>query len=245
MRRVALVTGGASGIGSAVATRLAEDGMEVVVADREDPGSTGATAVVADVADRQTCRSLVDRVIDEHGSLDVLVNNAGFQHVSPIADFDADVWERMLAVMLTAPFLLTSFALPHMRARSWGRIVNMASIHSLVASPFKAGYVSAKHGLLGLTRTAALEAGPHGITVNAVCPAYVRTPLVSQQVADQAAAHGLSHDEVVTQVMLEPAAVKRLIEPEEVASVVSFLCSDAGRSVTGAAWTIDLGWTAR
>jgi 3-hydroxybutyrate dehydrogenase len=249
MSRVALVTGGASGIGFAVATRLAADGMVVVIADKDDAGAAGdaigAGVVVADVADREVCRSLVADTVADHGSIDVLVNNAGYQHVSPVDEFDPDTWEHMMSVMLTAPFLLTRYAFAAMRERRWGRIVNMASIHAVVASPFKAGYVSAKHGLVGLTRTTALEGGAYGITANAVCPAYVRTPLVESQITDQAAAHGLDADHVVREIMLEPAAIKRLIEPDEVAGVVSFLCSDGGASVTGATWTIDLGWTAR
>jgi 3-hydroxybutyrate dehydrogenase len=151
----------------------------------------------------------------------------------------------MLALMLTAPFLLTRYCWPSMKKHKWGRVVNIASIHALVASPFKAGYISAKHGLIGLTRTAALEGGEHGITVNAICPAYVRTPLVDSQIADQARANRMSDDEVIEKIMLAPAAVKRLIEPQEVADFVAYLCGDAAGTITGAALTMDLGWTAR
>jgi 3-hydroxybutyrate dehydrogenase len=151
----------------------------------------------------------------------------------------------MIALMLTAPFLLTRYCWPAMKKQRWGRVVNIASIHALVASPFKAAYISAKHGLVGLTRTAALEGGEHGITANAICPAYVRTPLVDSQIADQAKANRLSVDEVIEKVMLAPAAVKRLIEPAEVADFAAYLCSQAGGVITGAALAMDLGWTAR
>jgi len=188
---------------------------------------------------------LADEALRLHGTVHVLVNNAGFQHVAPIEDFPEDQWDRMLALMLTAPFLLTRSLWPAMKKQKWGRVVNIASIHALVASPFKAGYISAKHGLVGLTRTAALEGGEHGITVNAICPAYVRTPLVDNQVADQAKANNLSPEEVIEKIMLAPAAVKRLIEPAEVADCVAYLCSDAAGVITGSALTMDLGWTAR
>lgn len=249
--RVAIVTGGASGIGRAVAERLAADGCRVAVVDLNAAqagavaDAIGGLAIQADLSNRVDCRRAVDETVAHFGRVDILVNNAGFQHIAPIADFPEDTWEKMLAVMLTAPFLLTKYAWPGMAARGWGRVVNISSIHGKVASPFKAGYVSAKHGLIGLTRAAALEGGGAGITVNAVCPAYVRTPLVENQIADQARTRGISAEEVVAQVMLEPAAIKRLIEPEEVAGLVAYLCSDAAAVITGAAWDIDLGWTAR
>ena len=157
----------------------------------------------------------------------ILINNAGFQHIDPIEVFPEDTWDKMLAVMLTAPFLLTKYVWGSMKTRGWGRIVNVSSIHGRVASPFKSAYITAKHGLIGLTRTAALEGGEHGITVNAICPAYVRTPLVENQIADQARTRGISTEDVVEQVMLEPAAIKRLITPEEVAALVVYLCSEA------------------
>ena len=249
--KIAIVTGGASGIGLACAERLAADGMKVVLADMN--GKAGAEHakrlagdfISSNLTKREDCRKLVDETIRKHGSVHVLVNNAGFQHVSPIEDFPEDQWERMLSLMLTAPFLLTRYAWPAMKKQKWGRVVNIASIHALIASPFKVGYIAAKHGLVGLTRTAALEGGEHGITVNAICPAYVRTPLVDNQIADQAKANNLSKEEVVEKIMLAPAAVKRLIEPAEVAAFVAFLCSDAAGTITGSALTMDLGWTAR
>ena len=249
--RVAIVTGGAGGIGRAVAERLTADGCRVAVVDlNEEQASAvadtiGGLAIQADLSMRADCRRAVDETIAHFDRADILVNNAGFQHIAPIADFPEDVWERLLAVMLTAPFLLTKYVWPQMAERGWGRVVNISSIHGKVASPFKAGYISAKHGLIGLTRTAALEGGSVGITVNALCPAYARTPLVESQIDAQARSRNISAEEVVSQVMLEPAAIKRLIEPDEIASLVAYLCSDAAGAVTGAAWEIDLGWTAR
>ncbi|HEU4644693.1 MAG TPA: 3-hydroxybutyrate dehydrogenase [Burkholderiales bacterium] len=251
MSKVALVTGAASGIGLACAERLAADGMKVVLADvKEKAGAEhakrlGGSFVAADLSARDGCRRLVDAALKAHGTVHVLVNNAGFQHVSPIEDFPEDQWERMIALMLTAPFLLTRYCWPAMKKQKWGRVVNIASIHALIASPFKVGYIAAKHGLVGLTRTAALEGGAHGITVNAICPAYVRTPLVDSQIADQAKANHMSPDEVIEKIMLAPAAVKRLIEPREVADFVAYLCTEPAGTITGAALTMDLGWTAR
>ena len=251
MTKVALVTGAASGIGLACAERLAADGMNVVLADvNEKAGAEhaqrlGGTFVAADLAARDGCRKLVDAALKAHGTVHVLVNNAGFQHVAPIGEFPEDQWERMIALMLTAPFLLTRYCWPSMQKQKWGRVVNIASIHALIASPFKVGYISAKHGLIGLTRTAALEGGEHGITVNAICPAYVRTPLVDSQIEDQAKANRMSPGEVIEKIMLAPAAVKRLIEPREVADFVAYLCSEPAGTITGAALTMDLGWTAR
>ncbi len=248
--RIAIVTGGASGIGRAVATGLSEAGHHVMVVDRPGSdggavaGSIGGEFIGTDLSTRAGCRDVVDLVIERHARVEILVNNAGFQHIDPIEEFPEDRWDEMIAVMLTAPFLLTRYAWPSMKTGGWGRIVNMASIHSVRASPFKVGYISAKHGLIGLTRTAAREGGEFGITVNAISPSYVRTPLVENQITDQARTRGLSEDEVVEQVMLAPASVKRLIEPEEIAALVVYLCSDAASAVTGANWTIDAGWTA-
>jgi len=251
MSKVAIVTGAASGIGLACAERLAADGMKVVLADLNEAAGAehakrlGGTFVKADLGSRTGCRALVDAALKAYGTVHVLVNNAGFQHVSPIEDFPEEQWERMISLMLTAPFLLTRYCWPSMKQQKWGRVVNIASIHALIASPFKVGYISAKHGLIGLTRTAALEGGEHGITVNAICPAYVRTPLVDGQIADQAKANAMSPDEVIEKIMLAPAAVKRLIEPREVADFVAYLCGEPAGTITGAALTMDLGWTAR
>jgi 3-hydroxybutyrate dehydrogenase len=251
VKKVAVVTGAASGIGLACAERLAKDGCSVVLADvneaagREHARRLGGSFFKIDLTQRSGCKNLVEETLKAHGNVHILVNNAGYQHVSPIEDFPEDQWERMISLMLTAPFLLTRYCWPSMKKQKWGRVVNIASIHALVASPFKAGYISAKHGLVGLTRTAALEGGEHGITVNAICPAYVRTPLVDNQIADQARANRMSAEEVIEKIMLAPAAVKRLIEPAEVADFAAYLCSEPAGVITGAALTMDLGWTAR
>ena len=249
--KVALVTGAASGIGLACAERLARDGARVVLCDlNEKAGAEQAkrlngTFIAADLSKRSDCKRLVEETLRVHGTVHILVNNAGYQHVSPIEEFPEEQWERMIGLMLTAPFLLTRYCWPAMKKQKWGRLVNIASIHALIASPFKVAYIAAKHGLVGLTRTSALEGGEFGITANAICPAYVRTPLVDNQIAASAKANNLSPEEVVRKIMLEPAAVKRLIEPAEVAEFVAYLCSEHAGVITGAALTMDLGWTAK
>lgn len=248
--KVVVVTGGASGIGLAIAERFAADGAKVVIADvKQETGAPvaerlGGLFVAGDLSKRADCKGLIDRTIERYGTVHVLVNNAGFQHIAPIPDFPEDTWDTMIALMLTAPFLLTRYAWPSMQRQNWGRIINIASVHALRASPFKSAYISAKHGLLGFTRTAAREGGPHGITAHAICPSYVRTPLVENQIADQARTRGIPEEEVIEQVMLAPAAIKRLVEPEEVAALAAFLCSDAASAMSGAAIPIDAGWTA-
>ena len=249
--KIAVVTGAASGLGLAIAERLAAEGAKVVVSDiNADAGNAaaarlGGTFVQADMGKRADCRALVDRTMASYGTVHILVNNAGFQTVETIEAFPEDAWDKMQAVMLTAPFLLTKYVWPAMRKQCWGRIFNISSIHGLIASPNKVAYVSAKHGLVGLTKTAALEGGAFGITANAICPAYVRTPLVDKQIADQARTRGIAPEEVIQKIMLEPAAVKRLIEPAEVAYFVAYLCGEGAGVITGAALTMDLGWTAR
>ncbi|CAO1661151.1 3-hydroxybutyrate dehydrogenase [Salinicola sp. NYA28a] len=248
--RVAVVTGTSSGIGRAVVERLAVDGCRVLAVDANPEGeaiaqAAGAAFFQADLTDGQQCAQVIATAVERFGSVDILVNNAGIQHVADIENFPEAKWRTIIDLMLTAPFLLTQAAWPYMRQGGWGRIVNIASIHASVASPGKSAYVSAKHGLIGLTRTAALEGGELGITANAVCPAYVRTPLVERQIADQARLNRMDESEVVEKIMLSGAAVKRLIEPGEVAGVVAYLASDQASAVTGADWSIDLGWTAR
>lgn len=250
--RVALVTGAASGIGQAIAVALAATGATVIVTDIDERGAAdvasrlpGAWAAHLDVSSREDCRSVVDAAIARAGHIDILVNNAGLQSVHPVESFPEDRWEYMIRVMLIGPFLLTRYVLPMMYERDWGRVINIASIHALVASPNKSAYVAAKHGLLGLTRAVALEAGAHGVTVNAVCPAYVRTPLVERQIEDLARTEGIPVEEVLGRVMLAQSAIRRLAEPKDVAAYVGFLCSEAGALITGSAQTIDGGWTAR
>jgi 3-hydroxybutyrate dehydrogenase len=251
MKKCAIVTGGASGIGKSIAKALSREGNRVVVADinRKEGLSVaervGGYFIETDLSDRDSCRNLVDTTLEKYERVDILVNNAGIQHVSSLEEFPEDKWDHMLTVMLTAPFLLTKYVWPSMKTLTWGRVINIASIHGIVASPNKAAYVSAKHGLIGLTRTAALEGGSHGITVNALCPAYVRTPLVERQIADQAKTHGIPEEQVVDEILLKSAAIKKLVEPDEVADIVCYLSSDKGATITGACWTIDCGWTAQ
>jgi 3-hydroxybutyrate dehydrogenase len=248
--RVALITGAGSGIGRSIAHVFAENGARVIVNDVRDSGSEVAdevkgTFLKADLADMEQARELGRRATEVAGRVDILVNNAGLQHLDPVDEFPEETWAKLIQIMLVAPFQLTKHVLGGMKERGWGRIINMSSIHGLVASPYKSAYVSAKHGLIGLTKTVALEVGAYGVTVNAICPAYVRTPLVEVQIGDQARTRGISEDEVIEKVMLESAAIKRLIEPEEVARLALFLASEDGLSITGSAYRIDVGWTAR
>ena len=239
------MTGAASGIGRAVAERLQADGMDVLSVDlRPDPDGPG-TPFEADLTEANANEASVEEAIKRFGRLDVVVANAGIQHVSPIEEFPVEKWNTIVALLLTSPFLLARYSWPALKASGAGRFIAIASVHGLVASPFKAAYISSKHGVVGLCKTLALEGAGHGITANAVCPAYVRTPLVEKQIADQARAHGLPEDEVIEKVILQPHAVKELIEPSEVAGVVAFLASPGGKMFTGAPITLDQGWTAR
>jgi 3-hydroxybutyrate dehydrogenase len=232
--KVALVTGARGGIGAAIVERLEADGWTVRGVDVDD----------ADLTTRDGNRQVVEDALAAHGRLDAIVPNAGFQHVAPIADFPEEQWDRLLALLLTSPFLLAKHAWQALAAGGDGRICVIASAHALTASPFKAGYVAAKHGVLGLVKTLALEGAPVGISATAVCPAYVRTPLVEAQIAAQAASHGLPAERVLEDVILERQAVKRLLEPSEVADLVAFLLSPSGRGITGVPVPLDLGWTA-
>ena len=235
MTRTALVTGAASGIGLAIAERLAADGWQVHGVDLAD----------GDLSTREGNRAVVEQALERFGRLDAVVPVAGFQHVAPIAEFPEDRWDALLAILLTSPFLLAKYAWEALAAGGDGRFLVVASVHGLVASPFKAGYVSAKHGVMGLVKTIALEGAEAGISAAALCPAYVRTPLVEAQVAAQAEAHGVPEERVLEDVLLAPQAVKRLIEPAEVADVAAFLLGPGGRSFSGAPVVMDLGWTAR
>lgn len=240
----ALVTGGASGIGRACAVRLAQAGARVAVLDLDGEGARkvareiGGEAIEADLSDLEA--------VGELGiSADIVVNNAGLQHVAPVEEFPPELFTKIIRIMLEAPFLLVRQALPGMYERGWGRVVNISSIHGLVASEYKSAYVAAKHGLEGFSKVLALEGGPKGVTSNCICPAYVRTPLVEGQISDQARRHGIPESEVIEKIMLAEPAIKRLVEPEEVAEMVLYLCSPAASFINGASLTIDGGSTAR
>lgn len=245
----ALVTGGASGIGAAAARALAAHGAHVVVADMDE---TGAGALADEVNGSTWAVNFLDsdavtdaRLATALDGIDILVNNAGIQRVSPIQDFDPADFRRILTLMLEVPFLLVRAALPGMYASGFGRIINVSSVHGIRASPYKSAYVAAKHGLEGLSKVTALEGGEHGVTSNCVSPGYVRTPLVEKQITDQAAVHGIPEDEVLSKIMLTESAIKRLVEPHEVGSLIAWLSSPDAAMVTGASYTMDGGWSAR
>lgn len=256
-RRSALVTGSTSGIGLAIAANLASQGMNIVLNGFGDPAEVEALRkrlasehgvdVLYDGADmsrQDQIEAMLARATQQLGGIDVLVNNAGIQHVAPVDEFPVDKWNAILAINLSAAFHTTRLALPHMKSRGWGRIVNIASAHALVASPFKSAYVAAKHGIAGFTKTVALEVAELGITANAVCPGYVLTPLVEKQIPDTAKARGITEEQVKRDVLLAAQPTKRFVTTDEVAALVAFLCSDAAASITGTALPIDGGWTA-
>ncbi|MBV5243822.1 3-hydroxybutyrate dehydrogenase [Mycolicibacterium sp. PAM1] len=242
--RTAVVTGGAGGIGAACAKALAERGVTVTVADIDE---VGAKTVAEEIGGKAWTLDLLDVAALESLQLetDILVNNAGVQNISEIAEFPPEKFRSMMALMVEAPFLLIRAALPHMYRNEFGRVINISSIHGLRASPFKVAYVTAKHALEGLSKVTALEGGPHGVTSNCINPGYVRTPLVTKQIADQARTHGIPEDQVVSDILLKESAVKRLVEPEEVGSLVAWLASPAAGMATGASYTMDGGWSAR
>ena len=247
--RRAVVTGGASGIGAASARAIAARGAHVIVADIDGDGASAVAAEIGgstwevDLLDTEALTD--DALAGELDGVDILVNNAGIQRVSPIQDFDPRDFRRIISLMLEAPFLLIRAALPGMYERDFGRIINVSSVHGIRASPFKSAYVSAKHGLEGLSKVTALEGGAFGVTSNCVSPGYVRTPLVEKQIAEQAAVHGIPESEVLSRIMLTESAIKRLVEPDEVGSLVAWLASDEAAMVTGASYTMDGGWLAR
>ena len=239
-----LVTGAASGIGRACAEAFAAAKADVVVLDRNDDGARDVAAAVggqALVVELDDPVAVAEMPLDE---VDVVINNAGFQHVAPLSEFEPAVFGSMLRVMVESPFAIARAVLPHMRERGWGRFVHVSSIHGLRASPFKAGYVTAKHAVEGLSKALAVEGAPYGITSNTICPGYVRTPLVEQQIADQARSHHIDEEQVLDDVLLARTPVKRLIEPAEVARLAVFLCGPGSASMSGAAYQISGGWTA-
>lgn len=256
-RKTALVTGSTSGIGLAIAERFAADSFNVVLNSYTDDGQDHALAaemsqnhagevvyIQADMSKPDRCRALIAAAAERFGTVDVLVNNAGIQHVAKIEEFPDAKWDAIIAINLGSAFHATKAVIPHMKALGRGRIINMASAHGLVASPFKSAYVAAKHGLVGLTKTTALELAETGITANAICPGYVKTPLVEGQISDTAKARGISETEVVRDVMLKAQATKKFVEYDELVGLLLYLVSDAGASCTGATFPIDGGWTA-
>ena len=250
--RVAIVTGAANGLGLSIARAFSQEGARVALADLDGQGVEkaasgleGAISVQLDVRDRDATKAAMEKTFTEFGRLDILVNNAGFQRIAPIGEFDEGDWEAIIGTMLTGTFLCTKHALPHLRRSGSGRIINIASVHSLVASPFKSAYVAAKHGVLGFTKALALEEAANGITANAVCPSYIRTALAEEQITEQAQANNVTEAEALEKMILEPVAIKRLLEPEEVSELVVYLASDLASGVTGSAIPIDCGWTAR
>jgi len=255
--KTAIVTGSTSGIGLGIAEAFARSGANVVLNGFGDTmqieetraslaSRTNATVLYspADMGKPKAIEHMIRQTADTFGGVDIMVNNAGIQHVAPIEDFPDEKWDAILSINLSSAFHATKLVLPMMRRRGWGRVINVASAHALVASPYKAAYVAAKHGVLGLTKVTALEAAEDGITCNALCPGYVRTPLVERQIDDQARAHGISRDKVIADVLLKEQPTKRFVEVEELAALALFLCSDHGGSVTGAALPVDGGWTA-
>jgi 3-hydroxybutyrate dehydrogenase len=249
--KVALVTGSTSGIGLAIAAALAANGAKLMINGFGEGqeisrlcDELGAVHDGADMADPRAIERMVRRCAEELGGPDILVNNAGIQHVAPIEEFPSDKWDAIIAINLSAAFHTVRLAVPGMRAKGWGRIINTASAHSLVASPGKSAYVAAKHGIVGLTKTVALESARDGITVNCISPGYVWTPLVEKQIPDTMKARGLTREEVLNDVLLAAQPTKRFVTPEEVAALALFLCGEEARSITGANLTVDGGWTA-
>ena len=256
--KVAVVTGSTSGIGLGIARALAMQGCRVVLNGRRQTDETeslraeiaaasGTDAIFrrADMSKPDDIRAMMEAVADELGPADILVNNAGVQHVAPIQDFSSEAWDMVLATNLSSAFHCTKAVLPAMKKRGWGRIINIASAHGLVASPFKSAYVAAKHGMLGLTKVTALETAEEGITCNAICPGYVWTPLIEKQIEDQARSHGIAPERVINEVLLAPQPTKQFVTVEECAALAVFLASDAAKSITGAAIPVEGGWTAR
>lgn len=254
--KVALVTGSTSGIGLSIAQAFADAGADVVIngfgdavaieAERAAIEAKGVKCIYdgADMARPEQIAAMVENAVDSLGKIDILVNNAGIQHVSKVEDFPLEKWDSIIAINLSSAFHTIRSALPYMKKQQWGRIINIGSAHSLVASPFKSAYVAAKHGILGLTKVVALEVAEEGITVNTICPGYVYTPLVEGQIADTAKARGISEEEVMRDVILKAQWTKKFVTTDQIAGLALFLCSDAAENITGSAQSIDGGFTA-
>src|SRR5208337_5460080 len=255
--KTAIVTGSTSGIGLGIATALAGQGanivlngfgpadeIEKIVSDLKRQHNVGVLYSSANIADPDEIEEMVDQTRTEFGGVDILVNNAGIQHVDPIEEFPVDKWNAIIAINLSGAFHTCRLAVPDMKKNGWGRIINVASAHALVASPFKSAYVAAKHGLAGLTKTVALELAEHGVTANAICPGYVLTPLVQKQIPEQAKARGISEEAVMKDVLLAAQPTKEFVEVSQIAALTKFLCSDDAASITGALLPTDGGWTA-
>ena len=244
----ALITGSTSGIGLAVARALHAEGAAVILngfGDESEIAQLRKELGGADYFDSDlTDVSAIEAMMEQAGGVDILVNNAGMQHVSPVEEFPVDKWDKIIALNLSAAFHTIRLAVPHMKERGWGRIINTASAHSLVASPYKSAYVAAKHGIAGLTKTVALELATSGVTVNCISPGYVWTPLVENQIPDTMKARGMTRDEVVNDVLLVKQATKKFVQPEEIGALAVFLCRDEAQNVNGANWSVDGGWTA-
>ena len=245
-----VITGASGGIGEALTTMYADNGANLVLTDISSQLQKGhypgdAKLIAGDLSNLGSVVNLAKDILNEVDNVDILINNAGLQIVTPVDEFPDKDWLRLIQVMLVAPFQLTKYFLPGMKKNQWGRIINISSIHGLVASPFKSAYVAAKHGLVGFTKTVATEVGENGITANAICPGYVDTPLARGQIKSQSVLHGIEEDEVISKVMLQNASIKELIDPSEIASLALFLSSQSAKSITGSAYSIDAGWTAR
>ena len=248
--KTTLITGGPSGIGKSLAEHFAQNNSKIIILDIDTDGEKVAKSLNgdfyhADLSKQVETENIINQIKKDHKKIDILINNAGFQKVEKIENYDNEVWNSMIQIMLTTPFQLIKHLLPNMKINKWGRVINISSIHGLVASPFKSAYISAKHGLIGLTKTIALEVGEYGITSNAICPAYVKTNMTEKQIADQAKILNIKESEFIEKIALGPAAIKSLIEPDEIANLALFLASDKASKITGSSYTIDLGWTAK
>ena len=250
-RKTAIVTGGGSGIGKAVATIFSNNGANVIIADFSEENGYNAENeikngffVKTDVSDEESVKNMVEKTIEKFGTIDILVNNAGLQYISPVEDFPLDKWNQLIGVMLTGTFLCTKYSVPYMKKNKWGRIINTSSAHGKEASPWKAAYVSAKHGIIGFTKVIAKELAEFNITANSICPGYVLTPLVQKQIADLAKQYNISEDEVPSKVLLKDQPIKNLVTVEELAELYLYIASDKARNITSQAISIDGGWTA-